>query len=208
MTDMNTTGTEIETKFLVENLNKVESRLQDLGARLVQSRILENNLRFDLPDATLRKSYRVLRLRQDERAILTFKGPGTMVDGVRSREEWEVALSDFAIMQKILESLGYVIEFTYEKYRTTYEINSAHVMLDEMPLGNFVEIEGDSKDSIASLAIRLHLDFSAAIQESYQTLFEHAKKSIDLKFRDLTFQNFAGLLVKPASLGVKLADQE
>jgi adenylate cyclase class 2 len=203
---MNTTGTEIEVKFLVNNLKNIESRLQDLGARLVQNRILEKNLRFDLPDATLRNSFKVLRLRQDEQAILTYKGPGKVVDRIRAREEWEVTVSDLSVMQKILESLGYAIEFTYEKYRTTYDINFALVMLDEMPLGHFIEIEGDSNDSIISLANQLHLDFSAAISESYQLLFERSKKSLGLKFRDLTFNNFARIKVHPSSLGVRLAD--
>jgi len=30
----------------------------------------------------------------------------------------------------------------YEKYRTTFTIGSLEVVLDELPYGNFVEIEG------------------------------------------------------------------
>jgi adenylate cyclase, class 2 len=204
---MNTTGKELEVKFLVKNLNKIESRLQDLEAQLVQSRIFEKNLRFDLPDESLQKSFRVLRLRQDENAVLTFKSRGKMVDGLREREEWEVTVSDFALMQKILASLGYDIYFIYEKYRTTYELNSAHVMLDETPLGFFVEIEGENKDSIVSLANLLHLEFSEAITESYLFLFEQAQKSLEFKFRDLTFDNFNEVKVEPSSLGVTIADK-
>jgi adenylate cyclase class 2 len=168
---MNTTGIEIETKFLVRDLKKIETRLQAMEARLVQPRQFEQNLRFDLPDGTLRKSYRVLRLRQDEKAVLTYKGPGSnAVDGIRAREEWEVSVSDFSTMQKILESLGYMILFTYEKYRTTYIIDSSHVMLDELPFGHFVEIEGETQSDITTLAKRLQLDGDGAIPDSYQVL--------------------------------------
>jgi adenylate cyclase class 2 len=204
---MNATGKEIEVKFLVKNINRVEMRLQELGAQLVQRRIFERNLRFDLPDATLRNSFKVLRLRQDENAVLTYKGPGKLVDGIREREEWEVTVSDIAVMQKILTSLGYDVMFIYEKFRTTYEKNNAHVMLDETPLGHFVEIEGENKDSIVSLANQLHLDFSTAISESYLSLFERAQNSLELTFRDLTFDYFAGIKVQPSSLGVTCADK-
>jgi adenylate cyclase class 2 len=204
---MNITGKELEVKFLVKNLNRIELRLQDLEAQLVQERVFEKNLRFDLPDDSLRKSFKILRLRQDENAVLTFKGPGKIIHGIREREEWEVTVSDFALMQKILESLGYEVFFIYEKYRTTYEIGSAHVMLDETPLGCFVEIEGENKGSIVSLANQLHLDFSEAITESYLFLFEHAQKLLGLKFRDLTFDNFAEVKVQPSSLGVPFTDK-
>jgi adenylate cyclase class 2 len=205
---MNTTGIEIETKFLVRDLKKIETRLQAMEARLVQPRQFEQNLRFDLPDGTLRKSYRVLRLRQDEKVVLTYKGPGSnAVDGIRAREEWEVSVSDFSTMQKILESLGYMILFTYEKYRTTYIMDSSHVMLDELPFGYFVEIEGETQSDITTLAERLQLDRDGAIPDSYQVLFERVKDTLNLSFRDLTFENFSGIDVPVSALDVKAASE-
>ena len=204
---MNTTGIEIETKFYVRDLKKIETRLQALGAQLVQPRQFEQNLRFDLPDGSLRKTYRVLRLRQDEKAVLTYKGPGSnAVDGIRAREEWEVIVSDFATTQKILESLGYDIQFIYEKYRTTYTLKNSHVMLDEMPFGLFVEIEGEKQSDVLTLAEHLNLDKNGAIPDSYQVLFERVKDALGLSFRDLTFDNFTGIDVPDSALGVKCSD--
>ena len=204
---MNTTGIEIETKFYVRDLKKIETRLQALGAQLVQPRQFEQNLRFDLPDGSLRKTYRVLRLRQDEKAVLTYKGPGSnAVDGIRAREEWEVIVSDFATTQKILESLGYDIQFIYEKYRTTYTLKNSHVMLDEMPFGLFVEIEGEKQSDVLTLAEHLNLDKDGAIPDSYQVLFERVKDALGLSFRDLTFDNFTGIDVPESALGVKCSD--
>jgi len=203
---MSATGTEIEIKMLVYDLAKIETRLRGMGARLVQPRIFEQNLRFDLPDASLRNYHRVLRLRQDVNAVLTYKGPGKVVDGIRAREEWEVTVSDFAVMRKIIESLGYDIQFIYEKYRTTYDIEQSHVMLDETPLGSFVEIEGADEVSIFSAANHLQLDSTTAIPDSYQLLFEQAKTSLGLTFRDMTFNNFANTQVQPSTLGVRIAD--
>ena len=204
---MNTTGIEIETKFHVRDLKKIETRLQALGAQLVQPRQFEQNLRFDLPDGSLRKTYRVLRLRQDEKAVLTYKGPGSnAVDGIRSREEWEVIVSDFATTQKILESLGYDIQFIYVKYRTTYTLENSHIMLDEMPFGLFVEIEGEKQPDVLTLAEHLNLDKDGAIPDSYQVLFERVKDALGLSFRDLTFDNFTGIDVPESALGVKCSD--
>lgn len=204
---MNSSGLEIETKFRVRDTRKIETRLQALEARLVQPRQFEENLRFDLPDGSLRKSYRVLRLRQDGKVLLTYKGPGgEAVDGIRAREEWEVTVSDFATMQKILESLGYGIQFIYEKYRTTYIIKTSQVMLDEMPFGLFIEIEGKTQADVITLAGHLYLDKDRAIPDSYQVLFERAKKALGLSFRDLTFGNFSGIDVPDSALGVRSSD--
>lgn len=206
---MNSSGTEIETKFYVLDLKKIELRLQSLEARLVQPRQFEQNLRFDFPDGLLGKSYRVLRLRQNEKVVLTYKGPGTKpVDGIRTREEWEVTISDFAVMQKILESLGYVIQFTYEKIRSTYALEEELVMLDEMPFGSFVEIEASSQIRLLALADRLLLKRETAIPDSYQVLFQTVKTAHNLTFRDLTFKNFFDIEVSPLSLSATFADEE
>jgi adenylate cyclase class 2 len=204
---MNIPGTEIEIKYLVHDLKKVEKRLQDMEAHLIQARQFERNLRFDLPDESLKKTFRVLRLRQDENVVLTYKGPGTKsADGIRAREEWEVTVNDFAVMQKIIESLGYVILFIYEKYRTTYATENAQIMLDELPFGFFVEIEGKTQEDIFTLVDRLQFNRAAAIPESYQVHFDSLKTAFGLSFRDLTFENFSGINVPESALGVKFSD--
>ena len=40
-------GQETEVKFYVRQIKRVEERLQALGARLIQPRVYEVNLRFD-----------------------------------------------------------------------------------------------------------------------------------------------------------------
>ena len=98
---------EIEAKFYVRDLKKIESRLQDLEARLIQPRVLETNTRFDLPDARLRSEGRVLRLRQDMEARLTYKGAGKSEQGIVNRTEIEFVVGDFEQAKLFLEALGY-----------------------------------------------------------------------------------------------------
>jgi predicted adenylyl cyclase CyaB len=87
--------TEIEMKVHVKNLTRLEQRLVALGANLLHPRQHEVNLRFDRMDHSLARQAQVLRLRQDDRARLTFKGPGTVQDGVRIRQEIEFTVGDF-----------------------------------------------------------------------------------------------------------------
>lgn len=199
-------GQETEVKFYVKDLKRVEERIRALGARSIQARVYEVNLRYDLPDGSLRQGGKVLRLRQDDRARLTYKGPSQRSDGVLSRMEFETALDDFEDGQKILEALGYIPIATYEKYRSTYELGEVHIMLDELPYGDFVEIEGPGVPALQKSSEKLGLDFSAAIPASYLALFEGLCQGRGLNPAQLTFKALEGLQVEPGELSVRPAD--
>jgi len=107
---------EIEAKFYLQDLAAFRQRLMAAGARLIQPRVQETNLRFDTPQRDLSQKAQVLRLRQDEAAHLTFKGPGALEGGVLARQEIEFEVSDFAAARRFLEALGYRVYTTYEKF--------------------------------------------------------------------------------------------
>ncbi len=155
---------ETEVKFYILDLPTVEARILDLGGTPIHPRVLETNLRFDTPEDSLAQDYRVLRLRQDSRVRLTYKGPGKFEEGVRVREEIEFEVDDFDAAWALLKALGYHVSLVYEKYRTVYHLDDHEIVLDETPLGNFIEIEGRSGSTIAVTAISPDpsvLDFSA-----------------------------------------------
>ena len=207
---MSESGQEIEAKFYVRDLDEIITRLHELEAALIQRRVLETNLRFDLPDASLRAEGRVLRLRRDTEARFTYKGPSTNEQGVLSRTEIEFTVGDFEKAKEFMEALGYQKLLYYDKYRTTYALQTSevfvHVMLDELPYGNFVEIEGESSEMIRAVANQLNLNWDTAIGTSYTALFERARKTLRFVFRDLSFENFAGMEVSASHLGVQVAD--
>jgi adenylate cyclase, class 2 len=204
---MSDSGQETEAKFYVRDLERIKKSLENLSAHLDQSRVLEMNLRFDLPDTSLRAQGRVLRLRRDTEARLTYKGGNKNSRGVLSREEIEFVVGDFEKAKKFLEALGYQQIFYYEKYRTTYELDKTLIMLDELPYGNFVEIEGETEETIRALSERLELDWEETIERSYSALFEQVQKSLNLSFRDLSFENFTDIKVGATNLGVRAADE-
>ena len=204
---MSDSGQETEAKFYVRDLERIKKSLENLSAHLDQSRVLEMNLRFDLPDTSLRAQGRVLRLRRDTEARLTYKGGNKNSRGVLSREEIEFVVGDFEKAKEFLKALGYQQIFYYEKYRTTYELDKTLIMLDELPYGNFVEIEGETEETIRALSERLELDWEATIERSYSALFEQVQKSLNLSFRDLSFENFTDIKVDATNLGVRAADE-
>ncbi|HSN94436.1 MAG TPA: class IV adenylate cyclase [Anaerolineaceae bacterium] len=189
---------EIEAKFYVTNLPGLRAKLMNLSASVKQKRVYEQNLRFDTPSMTLSTEKKVLRLRQDEKIRLTFKGPGYLQDAVLVRPEFEVEVSDFEQTRQILEGLGYQVYSLYEKYRETLCLDGVDVMLDEMPYGNFVELEGPSTQSVKALARKMGLDFDKRIVLSYMVLFDHFKTTKKLAVRDLTFDNFKDIAFSSA----------
>jgi adenylate cyclase class 2 len=202
---MSATGQELEVKFYLPDFSSLEKRLAAKGAALAQPRVHEVNLRFDTSTGELMHSFRVLRLRQDTEARVTYKGPGEEVDGVRKRQELEFSVSDFATAQAVFEALGYQVALMYEKYRATYILGEVLVVLDEMPYGNFIEIEGPDGLSIQKVAAELSLDWERRILESYVFLFERLRQARGWEFRDLSFTNFAGKNISPEDLGVQPA---
>ncbi|MBM4426807.1 MAG: class IV adenylate cyclase [Chloroflexi bacterium] len=200
-------GTETEVKFYVHNLQRMETRLLELKARLIQPRVHETNLRFDTPTGDLRKNYHVLRLRKDTEAKFTFKGPShERENGVLSRQEIEFTVSDFDKAQQFLEALGYTPVVFYEKFRTTYEFRNIHIMLDELPYGKFVEIEGENIDTLQKTANLLNLKWDAMVKAGYHALFDRVAGKFKLESSQLSFKALESIHITADDLGVAPAD--
>lgn len=182
---------EVEVKFLVDDFAVLRERLTALGAILALPRTYERNLRFDTPEGDLLARWQLLRLRKDTRARLTFKGPAGEDEAseAKVREEIEVVVDNFDKMILILERLGFGPVQEYEKYRETYHLSGVEIVLDETPFGYFVELEGD-ESGIRTLAARLGLDWTRRVLANYLALMELARRTFDLPFADLTFDNF------------------
>ncbi|MBK6645679.1 MAG: class IV adenylate cyclase [Anaerolineales bacterium] len=200
-------GHETEVKFFVRDLARVGSRLHELGAGMVQPRAHEINIRFDTRDGALRREFKALRLRRDTEAKLTYKGPSKERDGVLKRREIEFTVGNFESAIQFLEALGFEPAAYYEKYRETHELNGAHVMLDELPFGSFVEIEGGDTDTLRSNAAALGLRWDAAVRMGYLTLFERVAEKHSLDAGQLSFNAVKPVQIDENDLGITPADQ-
>lgn len=190
--------TETEVKIAVTDLDAIRARLDAAGAALSKARVYERNVRYEDAAGTLTSRDIVLRLRQDSAARLTYKAPpgddASLPPNVRTRFEAEVTVSDFDTMDTILRRLGFHPHVVYEKYRTTYRLGEAEVVLDEMPFGDFIEVEGPA-DAIERALEALGLSGAPRILESYMALFDRVKAALALDAHDLTFANFEGVEV-------------
>ncbi len=180
---------ETEVKFFISDPAGLRSKLVSLGA-LSGGNIFETNLRFEDKDKNLIKNKSLLRLRKDSKTTLTFKSTPTEKDSrFKMLREMEIEVSDFSTAVRILESLGFIQEQIYEKWRETFVLGSTYFCIDKMPYGEFLEIEG-SKEKIMEYAALLDLDWNERIILNYLELFDILKKSLDLSFFDVTFENF------------------
>lgn len=159
---------EIEIKFKVENVEALREKLDTVG-RLKQARLFEDNIVFDDERGTLFKNRQLLRLRSSTTVLLTFKDP---VEQGRYKimEEHEIAVSDFNAALSLLTGLGYRQVFRYQKYRTEYRVDEALVLLDETPIGNYIEIEGATR-LIDRIADQLGFDLNEGISKNYLQLY-------------------------------------
>jgi adenylate cyclase class 2 len=124
----------------------------------------------------------LLRLRRAAgRAIVTYKGPRRIEDGVRAREELEFEVSDAGACARVLEALGYRPSYRYEKYREVYRHERVEIVIDELPIGCFLEIEGDS-DAIHAAAAALGFGRGDYLTDSYADLHHAAGGSGDMLF--------------------------
>lgn len=201
MMDNTQKNLEIEVKFLVRELVPIRQKLIDLEAKLKKDRVYERNIRFDNAWDGLMLQRKLLRLRQDTRARLTYKGESEqpVESEARIRKELEMEVEDFETAVAILELVGFEQKQIYEKYRETFELGQVEVVLDEMPFGDFVELEGEEND-IRETARVLGLNWSNRILDNYLTIMDQLKNEHHLPFNDLTFDNFSQNEISASSI--------
>jgi adenylate cyclase class 2 len=182
---------EIEIKLrLPGELTQIRRTLTRLGFRVSKRRVFESTILFDNLKRTLRKHGKLLRVRRAGRhSLLTYKGPA--VQGrYKRRPEVEFDLPDGGAIEGIFAHLGYHPVFRYEKFRTEYVRPPSHgkVLLDETPIGNFLEIEGGTRwiDRTARL---LGYSSSDYINRSYGYLYLAYCRERRIRPKDMLFKN-------------------
>ncbi|HEY1207533.1 MAG: class IV adenylate cyclase [Bryobacteraceae bacterium] len=137
---------EVEIKLRLTGVDEGRRRLRQAGFRVSRRRVFERNTIFDTPGQALRRRGLLLRLRTSgARSLVTFKGPTERgKHKIRKEIEFELRGGSEACAE-VFEALGYRPVFLYEKYRTEYVLKPAsagRAMLDETPVGVFLELEG------------------------------------------------------------------
>jgi len=171
-------GKETEIKLAVSDATAARARLRRLGFVIRQPRRFEQNTLFDTTAGALRRRGVMLRLRSvNRRHWLTFKGPAEGSQRYKVRPEFEIELADAVAGKRILAGLGFEPVFRYEKYRTVWGPPGVggEAMLDETPIGNFLELEG-SRAWIRSVARALGAGPEHFITRTYTELFTNWRR--------------------------------
>ena len=116
------------------------------------------------------------------------------------RLEIEFTVGNFESAKTLLWALGYEVTVWYEKYRTTYQWKDVLVTIDEMPYGDFSDMEGPDAETIQSAAKELGLRWEARILESYLGLFDRLRQNTGLPAKNLGFAELAGTNCNPQML--------
>src|SRR2546430_9464675 len=174
-------GIEVEKKYRLtdEEGESLRRRLEEIGAETAGRAEFEENVVYTGPGLEPRR--RVLRLRRKGvRAIFTFKEREPSTSAVKRQREEETEVADADALASILEALGYRPALVYEKRRAAWRVAGAEVVLDELPFGLFVEIEGE-EEAILEAEKLLKLDDAAPEHAPYPELaLRHGKKNGDV----------------------------
>jgi adenylate cyclase class 2 len=173
---------ETEIKLKMASAEAARESLARIGAVRKKPRHLEDNVLFDFAGAPLRTRGHVLRLRTTpDGAVLTFKGPYRLDGGLKSREEIEAGSDQGAELRLILDRIGLVPVFRYQKYREAFAWQGQEIVVDETPIGVFLEIEGDDS-GIRAAASALGSGAEDYITDSYAALFRAQGGQGDMLF--------------------------
>ena len=160
---------EVEKKFRLtaNQRDEVRVRLPEIGAKR-EGEDFEVNTLYTGDAVELNQA--VLRLRRiDDRALLTYKQRlGTRTD-IKEQLEFETAIDNPDAIEFILEALGYYPALVYEKRRETWRLEETEIVIDELPFGLFMEIEGQEQ-SIRDIESNLAIKRLAAEQLTYPRL--------------------------------------
>jgi adenylate cyclase class 2 len=133
---------EIEKKYRLTKKQREEilARLPRIGAKR-KGEEFEVNTLYDGDALDFGRS--VLRLRRvGNRAVLTYKERFPTRSTIKHQREDETRVEDPKAMELILEAVGFSPALVYEKRRETWQLGKIEIVIDELPFGLFMEIEG------------------------------------------------------------------
>jgi adenylate cyclase, class 2 len=186
-----TMATEIEKKYRLADgdSERIIAALEEFGAEPT-GEDEEENIIFS--NAELAGVAAVVRIRRiADRAILTFKQRLPGISDLKHQVEFETDVSDPGAMSQILQNIGLEPKLIYEKRRRKWHFRSTEVVIDELPFGLFMEIEG-SVTGIKEAEMLLEADRLEAVAETYPRLTAmHGKRvdgMIEARFSDGSFR--------------------
>ena len=169
---------EIEKKYRLNGAQKqfMINLLGEVGADFVGEDFEENSLYHG---GILIETNAVLRVRKiQDRTILTYKKRIQNEFNIKQQIEHETEVSNAEELEKIIENLGFSKILVYEKRRKTWHFRAVEIVLDELPFGEFMEIEG-SITAIAEAEMLLGIEDFETEHATYPALTAKFGKKVN-----------------------------
>ena len=136
--------TERKYRLSEKRLEEIVSKLTELGAEF-DKEVFEVN--FQHRGGEMDERGATLRLRKiGDFTVLTYKEKVKAEGTSKQKIEFETSVSDVEATERIIERLGYKLTAVYEKRRKYWKLGEVEVVLDELPFGLFMEIEGTEQE--------------------------------------------------------------
>ena len=161
---------EYEATFPDVDKREVREKLLAVGATLVKSEFLQKRVVFNLP-----KGHEIpggwVRVRDEgDRITMSLK----VVDGehIENQKETCLTVDDFDEAVNLLLSLGCEKKSYQETKRELWTLGGTEVTIDEWPfLRPFVEVEGQSEESVKQVSEKLGFDYAQALFGAVDILY-------------------------------------
>ncbi|HEX8264166.1 MAG TPA: class IV adenylate cyclase [Pyrinomonadaceae bacterium] len=167
---------EIEKKYRLTagERETVLRRLAEIGAHFEGEDFEENTL---FSGGFLNYKSAALRVRKTEKKIiLTYKQRQPSESAIKRQIEYETEIGNAETIAEIFTNLGYRPALVYEKRRQTWQLKNVEVVLDELPFGLFMEIEGGQNEILEAEKL-LEIENLPPVMDTYPLLTaQHGKK--------------------------------
>lgn len=180
---------EVEAKFQItgEQVVNIPHAIWDAGGEWLGVRCEVNEF-YDTKNAKLNKAGVMLRIRtiiDPLQYIITCKGK-QIKGSIKNRKETEFIVSDIDAVKSSFKMLGFTKQFSFEKQRITFKLDSCLIEIDTLPkLGYFCEIEGPNNKIIKAVKNKIGCKDVKLISKGYGTLIKEFFK--DKKVKALRF---------------------
>ncbi len=168
---------EIEKKYRL-NSERLDLLVEELTAAggVFEGEDFEENTIYSGP---VLQEGGIIRIRKtQDRSVLTFKRRVESRSDAKHQIEYETEISDAGATDKLIRELGLVPRIVYEKRRKTWRLRKVEIVLDELPFGLFMEIEG-SITSIREAEMLLGIDDLLVEPETYPRLTAQLGRTVN-----------------------------
>ena len=132
--------TEKKYRLTKHQYERVESDLKEFEARYL-GKDFEENIIYG--GDVLFSLKAILRIRKiGEKTTFTFKKRIPSNSDIKEQIEHETQVENADEMGEIIEHLGFEKRLIYEKHRRTWHFREVEIVLDKLPFGLFMEVEG------------------------------------------------------------------